>query len=92
MSEFLDFTPREFANAITGYVEEQEQASREQWEQARLIAYYSFIPYSKKKGSVTSIIPLPWDTQASNQYADFPVKPTNEQIQFLMQRLDKTLN
>ena len=62
-------TPREFSNAVRGYNQESEQKSREAWEQARLMAYYSVAPHIKKGKTMRSLIPLPWDSEGMTDEA-----------------------
>jgi hypothetical protein len=90
---FADMTPREFANAVTGYAQELEQASRERWEQSRMTAYYAVAPHLKKGQTMHSMIPLPWDaSQTTSAYGNFRTRPTDEQIEMLLAKLDKIQN
>lgn len=90
VDEFLDMTPREFSNAIDGYVKETEQRSREAWEQARLIAYYAVAPHVKGGKPMHRMIPLPWDKEG-RESTGTGEKPSREEVQRLMHRLNKTV-
>ena len=79
-------TPREFSNAVRGYNEESEQRSREAWEQARLVAYYSVAAHVKGKKSMYQMIPLPWDKERHEEGE----KPSREEVARFMYRLNKT--
>lgn len=80
-------TPREFSNAVRGYNEEQEQRSRETWEQARLIAYYAIAPHVKKGKDMRGMIPLPWDKETKPDGQKFDP----EEVKRFMHRLNKTV-
>ena len=55
---FLDtMSDRGYYLALEGY---NERIKRE-WEQTRIIAYYSIAPHLKQKKSVHSILPFEWD-------------------------------
>jgi len=61
-TEFLSMTPRFFANAIEGY----ELRQREQWEQTRMLAYFTVSPhFNPKKANPTpaKLWPFPWDNE-----------------------------
>lgn len=79
-------TPREFYNAVRGYSDQLEQDSRERWEQARLVAYYSIAAHIKKGKSMAQLIPLPWD-KAPNKGA----RPSDEEIAALKFRILKSI-
>lgn len=58
--DFWRCTPRYFENARKG-LEKKEQI---QWEQSRLIAYYSFMSYPKKNPpKMDKLIPFPWEIE-----------------------------
>lgn len=65
--DFLDFTPRQFFNAVGGFVEREETKLKEGWEQTRLILaeirskpgyLQKFRPVEPKR-----MLPLPWDNE-----------------------------
>jgi hypothetical protein len=59
-TEFLNMTPRFFANAIEAY----ELNQRERWEQMRMLAYFTVSPhFNPKKANPTpqKLWPFPWD-------------------------------
>ena len=84
-------TPREFSNMVQGYAEGLEQDSRERWEQARMVAYYS--ARWKKSVKMKDAITLPWESPAyqKNPFADFPERPTDEQLKALSEKLERNI-
>jgi hypothetical protein len=92
-AQFGDMTPREFSNMVQGYAEGLEQDSRERWEQARMVAYYSVAAHVKKGKTMQAVIPLPWDRPAyqKNPFADFPERPTDEQLKALSEKLERNI-
>jgi len=88
---FGDMTPREFANAVNGYAEDLDQASRERWEQSRLIAYYAVAPHMKKGKTMQATIPLPWDSRNTNEDGNYLEPPTEAQLMELMRKMDRNI-
>lgn len=84
--QLLDMTPREFFNAVHGYAEQLEQDSKERWEQARLVAYYSIAAHIKKGKSMAQLIPLPWD-----KAPDKGPRPSDEEIEAMKRRILKSI-
>ena len=39
-SSFLEFTPRQFFNAVHGFIEDQERKDKSQWQRTSFIAAY----------------------------------------------------
>lgn len=79
-------TPREFSNMVKGYGERIEHESRERWEQARMVAYYSVAAHVKKGKSMLQVIPLPWDTDPAKNKE----KLSDEQVANILRKFEKT--
>lgn len=63
--EYNDCTYGEIVCIMAGYRKRVFHQSRESWEQARHIAFYSVAPHVQK-GSVSTpqnLIPMPWDIE-----------------------------
>ena len=67
MDEFLALTPRQFFNAVGGFVDKEEAKIKESWEQTRLIITViqnkPVYGYKNRVQDAKKILPLPWDTE-----------------------------
>jgi hypothetical protein len=75
--EFLTLTPEEFTATATAYHRTEEQHMRDEWERARMIAYYSVVPHidqHKAKLTPQKLLPLPWDKQGTPDTLPEPTK------------------
>ena len=70
MHEFLDLTPRQFFNAVGGFVNREESKLKESWEQTRFILAevrnkpvygYKIRPVVAKQ-----MMPFPWEESTTN--------------------------
>jgi hypothetical protein len=66
--DFLDLTPRQFFNAVGGFVEREEVKLKESWEQTRLIiaeirSKPVYMYKIKQVADVKRMMPFPWDEQ-----------------------------
>lgn len=63
---FWRCTPRFFHNFRNGH----DRIVQDKWEQARLIAYYSFAAYPKKNiPGMAKLIPFPWEEKKKKKRA-----------------------
>jgi hypothetical protein len=62
--------PRELFNAMKGRADLEYEASKDQWEHVRILAFHSVICHLGKKSKVKSpadLIPLPWDKKSQTK-------------------------
>lgn len=92
--ELYGLTPREFFNAVQGFNEAEENRMKDEWERARLVAYYAVSPYLKDGKTMERVIPLPWDAERKARQILEKAKKnplTEEQKEVLRTKLKKTL-
>ena len=75
-------TMRQIENAMRGYWQEREEDAREDWERARMAAYFAAAPHLKKAKGMTDLIPMPWDAKQER------IQLTPEQLEYLMRKMD----
>lgn len=61
VDDFLGMDTDEFEAACESFSEHEEQTEREHWERMRLLGLMTVQPWSKKKLSAETLLPLPWD-------------------------------
>lgn len=73
-SDFHEFTPREFFNALKGFRKMQDAESRERYVLARFTAWASMRPHMKNSFKETDLIEFPWEKETVRK-----IKLKNEQ-------------
>jgi hypothetical protein len=81
--EFLDLTPRQFFNAVGGFVQREETKLKESWEQTRIIltavVNKPVYGYKHRPQDAKKVLPLPWDNET--------VEVTQEDLDRLKQEM-----
>lgn len=85
--DFWNDTPQEFYLRLEGHREKEKHDYRDQWERARLTAYYAIAAHIKKGKGMKQMIPLPWDNE---HIADRPTLAP-EEVEDILKRFEKTL-
>lgn len=67
--DFRALTPEEFAEASKAFQDFEEARQRQEWERMRLLASISIQPHIKEKLTPRQLIPLPWDTDTTEEEA-----------------------
>lgn len=85
-SEFWKMTPSEFMDARITFTDSQMFDFRQEWERARMIAYYSAVANLKKGAKEMDIRKFPWESKG--------IKPTEliDKKDTLVKIFPKTLN
>lgn len=64
--DFYSLTLREFYAKLKGHRRRTEREGREEWERARIVAYFAALPHLKKGTKPTSMLPFAWDNTSAS--------------------------
>ena len=67
VNEFYDCTFEEINAIVKGYVSKREFYTRQHWEAARMIAYNTVLPHTKKRLKPTDIIEFSWEKEEKTE-------------------------
>ncbi|WP_176714960.1 hypothetical protein [Tenacibaculum soleae] len=88
---FYSLTPRQFANLTIGYNKKQQEATKQSWEQTRMIMHTVLLPYQQKGKTlkVTDVLPFPWEKEIQQE----DQKPkTRAELEAYWQEIDNQKN
>lgn len=79
-------------NAISvAYYSEMERGDRDAWERMRTLACIAVQPYSKKKLTPRTLLPLPWDNEEKRKAAKLVSKEEDRQrLEEILERVGKS--
>lgn len=78
-------------NAISAaYYSEVERGDRGAWERMRMLACFAVQPYSKKKLTPRTLLPLPWDDEERKKAAKLVSKEEDKRrLEEMLERVGK---
>lgn len=92
LSDWQALTPEEWAAVADSYATTHEAAMHDGWERMRMLATITIQPHVKNRLTPDTLLPLPWDNEATHTTQAAHVPPVGkdearERLVALMKRL-----